>query len=708
MVETNSSTKRQASSRERHAESFPPITSLQTPLEHTQALWPGFALGHPYGNKSVLRNRTDTDKTQTGEQLFRRSNGASLVGHQGARCDELLFVRSNTSPTDRIADIEEIKKYLGRLEGQEDKFISVNTFYGRRQHKNLRALTAIIVDLDLMIARDRGRDYQTDFVRQRQDALDLITQAGIPVPNFAVQSGKGVHLYWLFDQIVPAAAYPRWRACQIHLIDLLRNVGADNAVKDTTRVLRLVGTINPTAPPYCRRVTAEIFQPVRYSFDFLADQILPLTRAQLDAQRAMRRAKLAELAPLQAQKRATVHLSGRRLGRRYSATAMDRLGDLSHLAKTLYPNGIDQGKRDRYLFAAAVHLAWVCRAETLEGEILRWKNEHIGSMSDEEACATMATAIDRAQEAYRDMSAGCIKSVYDDSRYVISAKTMWEQFGADITLANLADQMKGIVPASVLAERKKAAQRAKSADHYTGHGVRTSNVEKARQAHELKGQGLRAQEISLQLGVSSKTVYGWLRIEPGALGLSAGTPAAPPRALPPPPPSSYPQAVVKNNASPKSSLNNGVAERVRGGPSLMGPAFVAEILTDSVPNVIRPAMGVRTSLISDTSPPNVRSTPESRLWKHPNSKVAALRQLSISETLDRLGLYYKRDNSYHPKENQKSQRVHVTLAGGYVIELIYTDLVWFDKTQGHGAYGSIDLVMHLMGWTLKDTLDKLI
>lgn len=691
---------------------FKPITSIASPLEHTQALWPGFTEGNPHGNKSVLRNRSiEEGRADTREQLLRRTSGPTLTGHVGARCDELLFVRSNTSPQDKFSDIREIENYLIGLDGQEDKFISVNTFFGRRRHENLKCLTALIVDLDLGKAFSKGNDYQGDFMRLRQDALDILSCAGIPIPNFSVQSGKGVHLYWLFDQIVPAKAFSRWRACLKVMIELLAKVGADEAVKDATRVLRLVGTINTTAPMHCRRVTSEIFVTDRYSFDFLADQILPLTRSELDAQRQERAKKLLDIGPEQARRRVTVRPAGSgetKPGRRYSATAIDRLGDLGLLAKTAYPDGIEQGKRDSYLFAATCHLAWICRPETLEAQMLAWKNEHVPSITDDEAKLIMGSVLRRAVTAHEDIKAGIFKSVFDDARYVISAASLWEQFGDDITRSGLLDQMRVILPSGLRDERKKEAQKAKSLDHYTGLGIRKSNLDKARQAHELSAQGQTVRAIAAQLSVAPKTISAWLAIELNPVA------TATPLAIPAPsaPDKSYPQPKAFKPLLPKSSLNNGEAKQFSSGPSLMGPALVPKIenLRHKTPSQAPVEQLPLLAPAEQQTSPSARPAPDAavtKVWRHDQGKVVALRELPIPETLKRLGLYFKVDVGYVPKDSAKSERLHVTLQEGQVIELVYTGLLWFDKTREKGAFGSIDLAMYLMDWSVREALSNL-
>ena len=200
-----------------------PITRIDSPYEHALALWPGLDAGTPFGNKSILRDFSNSEWS-----LRSKNNRLGLVRRSPeeqpdykTRVDDLLYVRRGGTHAETSDDLSSVVDYLQSLAGQQDKYISLNTFFGRRQHSHLKCLTALVVDLDLSKAAERANDYGGDFMRMRQDAMDAISEAGIPIPNFSVQTGKGVHLYWLFDRILPAQAFARWQACQKTLIQLL-------------------------------------------------------------------------------------------------------------------------------------------------------------------------------------------------------------------------------------------------------------------------------------------------------------------------------------------------------------------------------------------------------------------------------------------------------------------------------------------------------
>lgn len=725
-----------------------PITCIDSPYEHALALWPGLNEGTPFGNKSILRDFSDSEWSQRS-----KSNRLSLVRRirdeqpdYRTRVDDLLYVRRGGTHADTSDDLSSIVDYLQSLKGKQDKYISLNTFFGRRQHSHLKCLTALVVDLDLSKAAERANDYAGDFMRMRQDALDLISAAGIPIPNFATHTGKGVHLYWLFDRILPAHAFSRWQACQKSLIQLLKTVGADEAIKDSARVLRLVGTVNSTAPNHCARVTSQVFNGNRYNFDFLADQVLPLTRQDLDLLRAARADRVKEIGIKQAAAGVAVKSApGARRGRRFSSTAIGRLADLGRLATDLYPEGVPEGLRDKYLFYATCNLAWICRRETLETEVLAWKAKHVPSMADKEALSMMGSAIRRAHAAYSLNEGKAFENIFDDERYVHSAESLWTAFGDDVQRAGLVDQMQLILPAGVLKERRRAARKAQRPDHYTGLGIRTSNIKSALEAHTLRAGGASLREISEQLGFAPKTILAWLDIDQVDLATAptngvanvAHVPAAiePPKPPPMAPPRSpsYPQAPAADGALPKSILNNGGATQFWEASSLMGVAQGLQIhpqTNDEVPvglenrEIALPhaAQGVPVedsagqqhlfgspaAASLNAGNDNVKFLPATgRLRQYSVELLHQLRELDPPALLHLVGLHFKADASYVPKRSVHSERIHVSLQDGQVIELVYTGAKWFDKRAGVGAYGGIDLVMHLMDLDFHQAVERL-
>lgn len=72
-----------------------------------------------------------------------------------------------------------------------------------------------------------------------------------------------------------------------------------------------------------------------------------------------------------------------------------------------------------------------------------------------------------------------------------------------------------------------------------------------------------------------------------------------------------------------------------------------------------------------------------------------LREVSIPDVLTRLGLYWKADPDFQPAKNSNTQRLYVTV-GSRVVELLVTDVKWYDARADKGGGGGIDLAMHLL------------
>jgi len=85
----------------------------------------------------------------------------------------------------------------------------------------------------------------------------------------------------------------------------------------------------------------------------------------------------------------------------------------------------------------------------------------------------------------------------------------------------------------------------------------------------------------------------------------------------------------------------------------------------------------------------------------------ALRSLPILEVMNRLGLYFKEDRSYMPRDDRQSKRFHIQLEDGGVLELLITGEKWYDPQTKIGRGGAIDLVMYLYGEPFKKAIKRL-
>jgi hypothetical protein len=223
-----------------------------------------------------------------------------------------------------------------------------------------------------------------------------LDEQAIPLPSFAMYSGRGLHIVWLHE-LLPPAALGRWNAVQNHLIGVLRKLGADRAARDASRVLRVARSWNTKIgreDPERGRVKliwiqGETQRPHRYAFDYLADETLPLRRAQIVSLRAQRTKKKAKAAG---------H-NTRAPSRRMDAASYGEtvLKDLDLLRQHRYSDGrLPAGERDGWLFCAFMALSWVTHPGALESKIIDLACG-VADWRDSEARSNMGAILRRAR-----------------------------------------------------------------------------------------------------------------------------------------------------------------------------------------------------------------------------------------------------------------------------------------------------------------------
>jgi hypothetical protein len=408
------------------------------------------------------------------------------------------------------ANVVDIRSAINDLRGQEDVYVTPNEFLGWRQSRLLQALNAFYVDLDLH--DDRSLQLDPGAVMGLvHSAIERIEAARIPTPNFIVYTGRGAHLYWCFDKPVTKYALPRWTALEKHLTKILRG---DKHCSDCTRVLRLVGTKNSAALEW-GETKAEVLHSDRYDFDWLCDQIFHLPRAEIRDLRAARALREAAEAEPKGEKKKRVQAA---VG--LHEVARHRFMDLMKLVDTLYwfGNGVPEGKRDTYLFHIAVNLAWFLYPQSLEDELSSIAAKHM-SLTPHEVKTYIRPVVSRAYKAAAGATSAWNGGTRD-IRYCYSRKSLWDIFGDEVQQRpDLINEMRAIVPDDLVAERKTARNRARSADHYTGKGVTASNEGKLAQARSMAQQGASMRAIAKEIGLSVQTVSRWLKADPQGVSL---------------------------------------------------------------------------------------------------------------------------------------------------------------------------------------------
>ena len=190
-------------------------------------------------------------------------------------------VRQDSFP---LGQMHEVIPLFGFPE-RRDYWISQADFSRKnRRAVNLAAIGVLFVDLDYYAIP--GLQIM-DHDRIAHLVLDRCKDLGIPVPSLIINSGRGMQIKW-FHEPLPRAALPRWHAVEDVLVRSFENLGADRKVRDVSRVLRIVHSINQK-----NRKRVEIIhmewgdkaEARKYAFDDLAKFILPFSREQVSEYR---------------------------------------------------------------------------------------------------------------------------------------------------------------------------------------------------------------------------------------------------------------------------------------------------------------------------------------------------------------------------------------------------------------------------------------
>ena len=139
----------------------------------------------------------------------------------------------------------------------------------------------------------------------------------------------------------------------------LRHLGADRLASDAARVLRLVGTRNSRSGTLVEGLTAAS-EP--WDFDLLADEILPLQRAELVALR------------LERARRRTAGQATPSPARYFDAAGLwePRLAELQRLREYRWLGTLPEGQRDAWMLIAGVAVGYLVPGGMVRREIVAW------------------------------------------------------------------------------------------------------------------------------------------------------------------------------------------------------------------------------------------------------------------------------------------------------------------------------------------------
>ena len=159
---------------------------------------------------------------------------------QGNVCVAAIDTDGNIIP--RFAsNVEDALALAERFIGEnKNVYFTPGTYSGfRRKQEFCTFVKSFFLDLDVMHGEKR---YESK-TKALDDVERFCGEVGWPLP-IAVDSGGGIHAYWIFNEEIPAAEWDRW-AARFKQLCLDHNMIIDEGVPaDSARLMRVPGTKN--------------------------------------------------------------------------------------------------------------------------------------------------------------------------------------------------------------------------------------------------------------------------------------------------------------------------------------------------------------------------------------------------------------------------------------------------------------------------------
>ena len=289
----------------------------------------------------------------------------------------------------------------------ENVFVSQNRFFREaRKAAFLGELDACWIDLDYYKDPALADMHPQAIV---DDALFILEKERIPEPTLTISSGGGVYLVWLLEP-TDLKSLPLWNDVQRHLVEVLKPLGSDPAAKPCTTVLRLPGTYN-TKHKEPRRVEVLTDSPTVWDLEYFAREVLPdvpKKPAQVDSFNLAKAKKGTAFG---------------KLGWNGATLWAGRYHDLLTLKSARWPDGIEAGYRDTFLFIAAVALSWVVEPRQIASEVKALARFCKGNWKDTDTAYAYQASVQRAIAAAKGEKLE-YKGQQIDTRYRFKSSTI--------------------------------------------------------------------------------------------------------------------------------------------------------------------------------------------------------------------------------------------------------------------------------------------
>lgn len=408
--------------------------------------------------------------------------------------------------------LNHLPRVLQSIGSRPDTYISQAEFSSpNRRIANLARVGLMWVDLDIYDIPALAGVRVENVAQQLLQACD---DRQLPPPSVIIDSGMGLYAKWFLTTPIPARALSRWQLVQNILCDRLSDFGADANARDASRVLRIVNSVHSgsgrpvtvlwenTVPTHGGELLNGV---VAYSFDMLADDLLPLTRerlAELRAERAIENSAKRNRCTSTGQNLTLVKSTKGLRPFIASQLAWDRYNDIAKLAKIRgWTHGAPIGQRDMPVFLSAALMAQAIVVPHLSQEVIAIAKKFAPTWSKAEIQSCVASVLSRAVAASKGEKLE-YKGRQVDPRYIFRTDTLLTLL--DITAEEEA-QMTTIIGKSEA--RRRDAERSKRAREHAGAVSRETYEAAAdarrKKAKEIREAGRSWAEVGAELGITA-------------------------------------------------------------------------------------------------------------------------------------------------------------------------------------------------------------
>lgn len=410
--------------------------------------------------------------------------------HAGGKGTVALAHRYAGHWLERTYPVEAAVAAANAYRGRADVYLSTQRFRGRRRLAKLLSLSSLYADLDYYRIPELAGLHPYAVM---EEALHRLEGRGIPSPTLAISSGRGLYLVWQHEH-VKRSALPRWRAAQSEITRALLPYGADPQATDAARVLRMVGTTNQDAPVYSLRPVGDV-----YEFNKLADQVLPMTQAEIHDLRVQRALRANSRASRKPEKSPQAPPEGFTAGTLWEA----RLTDLQRLRELRFMDAQMTDYRHRWLFVAGVGMSWLASSpQAMRRELLELAAE-AGSWSEQQAGGKLSSVVHRMGKAFAGERIEW-RGEMIDPRYRLTNQRIIEWLEID---ASEESHMRTLICPD---ERRRRDRERKEPEMSRGQ-YEGRAAHRREEANRMAADGLGATEIGRRLKVSRQHVYKLLR-----------------------------------------------------------------------------------------------------------------------------------------------------------------------------------------------------